>query len=152
MKALVRLIYRSRVAPGFQSEQLNDIMRAARQYNGPAGITGLLVFNARHFMQVLEGPLAAVCARYHRIATDPRHCDMLLLHFAEIDARRFEDWSMGFLGLDERTARVLMKYTVDGTVDEPPSSEGMLELMTQLGCELRARRYLHNVDPQAVHA
>jgi Sensors of blue-light using FAD len=152
MNTLVRLIYRSRVAAGFQSEQLNDVIRSARQHNAPVGITGLLVFDARNFLQVLEGPSAAVNSRYVRIARDDRHYEVRLLHFGDIDSRRFEDWSMGLLGLDERTTRLLVKYTPDGMIESLQSGHGALELMTQLGCELRARRYLTSDESQMASA
>lgn len=144
MDSIVRLIYLSKVSPSFKPDDLNEILRTAHERNPTLGITGLLTFNSKFFLQVLEGPRKAVCQRYHRIAIDHRHDEVTLISFSDVEARRFEDWSMGFIGLDEQTQRLLLKYTANGELTERIPPAGVLELLTQLSCELRARNYLKN--------
>jgi hypothetical protein len=42
-------------------------------------------------LQVLEGGRDAASRRYIRIVADPRHANVTLLQFEEIDERRFAD-------------------------------------------------------------
>ncbi len=47
----------------------------------------LCLCNSGHlFIQVLEGGRDAVSRRYNRIVADPRHTDVTLLQFEEIDS------------------------------------------------------------------
>ena len=41
--------------------------------NVSVGVTGMLVFNGTHFLQILEGAEASVDALIEHIRTDPRH-------------------------------------------------------------------------------
>jgi len=60
-------------------------------------ITGVLCVcqGGNVFLQALEGGRDAVNALYGRIVQDPRHRDVTLLDYAEIDERRFAGWRMG---------------------------------------------------------
>jgi hypothetical protein len=73
-------------------------LRAQCLRNNPAlGITGALTFDGRQFFQVLEGPEIALDALFARIATDPRHSALRLLHRGPLATRRFPGWSMHFV-------------------------------------------------------
>lgn len=52
------------------------------------------------FLQVLEGPTAAVDLLYATIARDPRHDRLLRVFRTEILTPTFGDWSMGFAEAD----------------------------------------------------
>ena len=139
MNSLIRLIYMSRVGDGFGPHALREILAASRRNNARVGITGMLGFTADHFIQVLEGGRAAVCERYHAIVTDKRHHDMVLLSFEEIDARRFDEWTMGYIALNNTTSHALLKYTAHGVLEpDGLSAAGALGLLTELACILRA--------------
>ncbi|HIC80635.1 MAG TPA: BLUF domain-containing protein [Kiloniellaceae bacterium] len=49
---------------------LEAILTAARQSNAAAGITGILLYGDRHFLQCLEGEQQQIEALYDRIAVD----------------------------------------------------------------------------------
>lgn len=139
MNSLVRLIYMSRVSEGFGPESLRTILSSARRRNARVGITGMLGFNAEYFIQVLEGGRAAVCERYHAIVGDDRHHDITLLSFDSIDARRFDEWTMGYVALNETTHHALLKYTPNGLLEpDGLTGDGALGLLTELSCILRA--------------
>lgn len=141
MTSLVRLIYLSRVAAPLGPADLTAIQQAARDRNPARGITGLLAFNADHFVQALEGSREAVCDLYQRIACDPRHRDCVIQSFGEVGARSFDDWSMGFIGLDDGTARILLRYTSDGTLSpQSLAPANAFDLLKALADELRSRR------------
>ena len=52
---LTSLTYTSLARLDLQTSDLEDIHRSARELNALDGITGLLVFNGTHFLQIIEG-------------------------------------------------------------------------------------------------
>lgn len=72
------------------------ICALAEPHNARAGITGALTFHGGRFAQVLEGPESALRALMTRIAADPRHHSLTVIADAEINARRYADWSMAY--------------------------------------------------------
>ena len=93
------LLYVSSAAKPFTSDELADLMRAAREHNAVADITGMLLYKDGNFMQLLEGPQASVQALFAKIAADPRHTGAITLLRESIADRAFADWSMGFRDL-----------------------------------------------------
>ena len=75
---LIRLIYCSRPF-GFDDAALNGILIDARRCNERDAITGALICRADIYLQLLEGPAAAVDATFARIAKDNRHLEVNLL-------------------------------------------------------------------------
>ena len=73
-----------------------SIVRVSRDYNSRAGITGYLAYDGEAFLQVIEGPDAAVDSLYDRILDDPRHHQIVLLADGPVRTRAFADWAMGY--------------------------------------------------------
>jgi hypothetical protein len=92
--SLKSLTYTSLASFDLSAEDLEDIHRTAREVNGLEGITGLLVFNGRHFLQIIEGAPDAIDDLVNRLRRDPRHTGVEIRHTAEIQNRNFPDWSM----------------------------------------------------------
>lgn len=78
-----------------------DILQLSRRNNERDGITGLLYSDDKRFLQVLEGPDAAVEATLARIARDTRHRAMVMLSRRVVDAREFGSWSMAHRMADQ---------------------------------------------------
>lgn len=97
---LFQLGYVSTAANEMSREGLIAILEVARRINRGHGLTGLLLFHAGSFLQVLEGEQDAVRETYARISADRRHTDLQLLFEEAITERQFADWSMGFQALD----------------------------------------------------
>jgi hypothetical protein len=93
---MLQLVYISSCRAEIDPAMLTGILDTSRRNNKRAGLTGLLVAGGRRFLQVLEGPEAAVLATYARIQADPRHRACVLLSRATIAERAFGDWSMAF--------------------------------------------------------
>jgi hypothetical protein len=102
----VQLIYCSTPCPtdGEQKEVVAPIMEAAVRHNKRNGITGCLGYSQDWFLQVIEGPEAAVAETYTRIARDQRHSDVRTLLTREIRNRSFPEWSMVSVPLGETSA------------------------------------------------
>ena len=73
---------------------MNDIHRTARELNSLDGITGLLVFNGTHFLQIIEGAERAIDDLLARLRRDPRHSGLEVRDERMVEARSFPDWSM----------------------------------------------------------
>ena len=108
---LTRLIYASRAADALTPADHEQILEASRRNNGKAGVTGILAFGAREFLQCLEGSREAVNATYARILGDPRHQDVQLIDCREIDQRWFGDWGMHGLPPSRLTRQRVLRYS-----------------------------------------
>jgi hypothetical protein len=72
------------------------VLTLSRRNNAAVAVTGLLIVGGRRFLQVLEGPEAAVRSTYERIARDPRHFAVVVLADGPVAERSFAKWSMGY--------------------------------------------------------
>ena len=94
---LKTVIYVSTGARQFSDEALLEILAQSRSRNAALGVTGMLLYDDGNFMQVLEGPPAAVDALYDSIARDSRHYAIIKIFEETSPTRSFPDWSMGFV-------------------------------------------------------
>ncbi|MDL2336259.1 MAG: BLUF domain-containing protein [Pseudomonadota bacterium] len=108
---LVRLMYASRAADSVNQNELVSILKKSKANNPDIGVTGVLCFSAGIFLQVLEGGRSPVSALYNRIANDPRHHDVVLLSYEEVEERHFAGWSMGRANLSRLNPALVMKYS-----------------------------------------
>ena len=108
---LVRLLYASRATDPGNRDTVHDILRQSQAHNPQHGITGNLCHSEKIFMQVLEGGRGAVNALYARILCDPRHGDVILLHYEEITERRYAGWSMGQANLAKVNPATLLRLS-----------------------------------------
>ena len=95
-----RVIYCSQAGFDMSPEELTALLTAARRHNTAAGLSGMLLYCAQSFLQLLEGESAAVDSTYARILADDRHRNIRLLSDAEVATRMFPDWTMGFEHID----------------------------------------------------
>ncbi|MGB0127101.1 MAG: BLUF domain-containing protein [Rhodocyclaceae bacterium] len=107
---LVQVIYTSCVAEELDDAALAQILDVSVRNNSRLGITGLLVFAAGTFMQVLEGEDAQIDGLLARIHTDPRHRGVDVLVRNQIKEREFSQWHMGFRRPGTADAEALPQY------------------------------------------
>ncbi|MEI6116224.1 MAG: BLUF domain-containing protein [Burkholderiales bacterium] len=130
---LVRLLYVSRAAEPPTPEATQSILDSARAYNTPNGITGILCYGGGMYLQALEGGRKQINALYTQILKDPRHVDVVLLHYEEVVERRFGSWTMGQVNLSKINASTILRYSE--TVDLDPytmSGKVTLALLEEL--------------------
>jgi hypothetical protein len=82
-------------------EELKRILERARIRNSEIMVTGILLYNAGQFLQVLEGRPLVLNRLYERISADARHSQIERLAMLHVEDRMFEHWYMGMLNLDE---------------------------------------------------
>jgi Sensors of blue-light using FAD len=97
---MIQLIYASYATQGMTSAELNALQLQSQTNNERKGITGLLLYKAGAFIQILEGTEADVLSLFNTISKDPRHTNIRKLVQQRIVKREFEGWSMGFGNLD----------------------------------------------------
>lgn len=81
-------------APTLSREEVEAILATSARNNPARRITGLLLFNGRNFLQLLEGEDAEVASLMERITADPRHAGVSVLDKRSIAARACPDWAM----------------------------------------------------------
>ncbi len=100
---IYRLVYyspnRMVGSPDANAKSIQDILAASRRNNPKVGVTGVLMFNAGCFTQVLEGTRDGVEYTFERIQQDRRHGGASVLAYAPTSERRFKRWSMAFVGV-----------------------------------------------------
>ncbi len=123
---LVRLLYASR-ATDLNPEAIEGILSQSRNFNPTCGITGILCYGGGIFLQAIEGGRMAVSDLYGHIQKDPRHKDVVLLHYEEITERRFGGWTMGQVNMSKINTNILLKYAERPELD-PYSVSGKVSL------------------------
>lgn len=90
---VMQLIYTSQPF-GFDGAALAAILVASRHNNIRDGLTGALVCRHDIYLQLLEGPAAAIDAAFDRIARDDRHLDVTCVYASAAGDRLFPRWAM----------------------------------------------------------
>lgn len=108
MTTLCRLLYVSKsLLDGPQPQQvaqMRALVEGSSRRNALVGVTGCLLFDQGWFVQVLEGPEAAVERIFDAICCDFRHAEVTLVDFAHVRERVFEQWGMALLREGEISA------------------------------------------------
>lgn len=129
---LTSVTYTSLAKPDLQTSELEEIHRTSRQSNARDEITGLLVYNGTHFLQVVEGAEEPVAKLIERLRDDPRHKGFEVRDKRRIDGRSFPDWPMELLRVTPGffQARDALADTLPTTV--PDAIRARLLRMTEL--------------------
>lgn len=98
--ALTTLIYasKSRLAPETAQDEVAQLVARARRWNSEAGITGALLFDGAHFVQVIEGSAASIDQLFLKLWADPRHDGLVVAKHGPLAERQFSAWSLGYSG------------------------------------------------------
>lgn len=82
-------------------EDVSAILETCARNNIQHGITGLLLYNGRNFLQLLEGERAALDRLMAKIELDPRHAGVSMLHKGEVETHTCPDWAMKRIAIVE---------------------------------------------------
>jgi len=123
---LERLTYRSRARTDAQTpEALADILQLAQINNIRDGLTGALTLSGGWFVQVVEGPPAAIASLLERLEVDPRHSDIEIAARSAVEDRLFGDWSMASVDLEPQLEPALRSLQ-DNWDQAGPETAGLL--------------------------
>jgi len=95
------LIYVSSAVKLMDDDELLFLLAQSREKNIRLGITGMLLYKAGNFMQMLEGEKQVVLEIYDTITKDDRHKDVITIITGDIKERNFENWTMGFCNMEK---------------------------------------------------
>lgn len=87
-----------RGGPAEVRRELQDILAASRRNNARRRVTGVLLYNAGSFAQVLEGSLDDLQRIFETIQRDPRHGEVSVIRSDYAERRQFPGWSMALAG------------------------------------------------------
>jgi hypothetical protein len=104
-EVVARIVYASRAAitESIYSE-MERIRASAVRHNQPAGVATALLYQSGWFVQWKEGPDAAVARIIERVAGDPRHRGLRLVHRSTGPRLLDGPWSMAIVQCDEPDA------------------------------------------------
>lgn len=74
--------------------RVDTIVEVSQHNNAKAGISGLLFYNSRNFLQLIEGEKAALDDLMARLSNDSRHSGIAMLEDNRIDNRSCGRWAM----------------------------------------------------------
>ncbi|MFN2099344.1 BLUF domain-containing protein [Altererythrobacter sp. MF3-039] len=78
---------------------VEEILESSQRSNRQRNVTGLLLYNGRNFLQLLEGDVEDLSEVMQRIENDPRHTGFSVLEDITISERACPDWSMRHIRL-----------------------------------------------------
>lgn len=81
-------------APTLSRDEVDAILATSARNNPAREITGLLLYNGRNFLQLIEGEEEELVALMLRITEDPRHSGITVLDRRAIAQRTCPDWAM----------------------------------------------------------
>jgi len=93
------LVYSSHAADAYEEKFLEQMLFQCQTNNSQIGVTGLLLYSNKKFIQVLEGKQDVVQRLFEKIQNDDRHYNVKLLIEGFIKERNYPEWNMGYKSL-----------------------------------------------------
>lgn len=95
------LMYVSKSSNDLEYDEILDILAHSWKYNHNSHISGMLLYDDRHFMQLIQGPILTVDTLYERISQDARHQSIKLIGEEMLSERETSGWGIGFYDKQE---------------------------------------------------
>jgi hypothetical protein len=112
---------------------VRNIIRVSEINNARDRITGFLIFDKAHFLQILEGNAPDVAHTVKRIQADPRHRNLTVIEDKAVDERVFKDWAMGGFVRSPEAESIYSRHGIADAVEpEHLTGEGVLALAQDL--------------------
>lgn len=106
--AIKRLMLRQYIyistAGGITDEDIGSILASCQRNNAERNVTGLLLYNGRNFLQLLEGDVEDLSWVMRRIEADPRHNGVSIIDDIAIERRACPDWLMRHIRISDEVA------------------------------------------------
>jgi hypothetical protein len=123
------VLYRSRATQAPTPADLQVLLEQARTYNAQQQLTGLLLYSDGQFVQLVEGPEAAVRALYARIQADPRHTQVVTLRQGPGPQRWFADCHLAFGPIDAPDMHHVLKALETRALPPVPIDDPHLQIL-----------------------
>lgn len=147
---VARVVYASRAAVRQNVyAEMERIRASAVRHNEPAGVATALLYESGWFVQWKEGPQEALTRIMDRVATDPRHHDLRVVHRSVGPRLLAGPWSMAIVQVQEavmdmeRRVLTLKREIAAGARFTPPA------VWRRLSTPLRLPGAQRQHDPEA---
>ncbi|WP_438971565.1 diguanylate phosphodiesterase [Methylophaga sp.] len=97
--SLSLLVYKSTITDQLDKDRVQEMSLVFKHRNRQRNITGLLLFDGEHFLQVLEGSSQSIGSLYEDIKLDSRHKKLVTVLHEPIFKRTFSDWGLAFISI-----------------------------------------------------
>lgn len=94
MSDLRCIVYVSTAVHSPSEQVMNNLLSKAQKRNVELGITGILLYKERTFMQYIEGTVDGLEQIYSIIKADKLHTGIIEMLNEPIHVRQFPEWSM----------------------------------------------------------
>ncbi len=84
------------------SEDLKNIERTSKAKNPLIDITGVLFYHNGKFLQILEGEKTHIDVLLDIIEEDPRHKNISIVLYEEVEERCYSEWNMDTFNLSDK--------------------------------------------------
>jgi hypothetical protein len=91
------IIYTSTATSFLSNQELEDILKSARQRNEKYQVTGVLLYADGRFMQYLEGALADLQEILGYVKSAKQHSEFEFREVLPVERRAYKNWSMAFV-------------------------------------------------------
>lgn len=118
---------------------IDEIVGQSKTRNAACGLTGVLVHDGSHFLQLLEGPWSAAADTLLRIVGDPRHTEITILAREPTEVRQFSNWNLERLELPAGEGSLLDRMRP--VLALPPPDRGNHLRLFALGLDRAVPRY-----------
>lgn len=132
MDPKIRLAYFSKAQREMSLDDIQSILNTARENNAASGISGMLCYESKWFLQVLEGERSVVTELFIDIADDPRHDEISLVSMDYFEEPKFRDWQMGYVASAVYFEQALKECGLSSFEPGEMSPEVCLELLQRL--------------------
>ncbi|SRR6056297_507994 len=119
MKDLIHIVYASFSVKELSEKDLKELLKDIRIKNKKQHVTGLLLYNAGAFIQVIEGDSNIIHNLYNIIKEDSRHSNIVKLLDEPISDRAFPDWSMGYRKINKKQSSGIPGFSDFMYTEEP---------------------------------
>lgn len=123
---LLEIVYSSETPVPLSTDEVRALLEHARRKNTEWNVTGLLCYDHKQFLQIIEGETDVIMDLFHTIQNDPRHTNIRILHEGDITDRAFDDWKMAYepipSGLLPTLTRAIHRSSLGTELDENMSA------------------------------
>jgi DNA-binding CsgD family transcriptional regulator len=111
------LIYTSESTQDYKFDEINNIATVSRILNAEKSITGILLYDTKNFLQILEGDESRIDALMQTIKQDGRHKNIHIVISEKLKMRKFENWSMRVKLLETNALTHIHKWAIQSGND-----------------------------------
>jgi hypothetical protein len=145
---LQQLVYVSVASvPTRSAMDVSDILAQSVPANRAHGVTGVLGFTDRHFVQLLEGRQEVLDALLANLGQDTRHREVKVIGRTLVGQRDFADWFM-LAPVFTPSGRMHLKQLVAKPVQAVDEYRGLfLQMIREQAHEMAATRQVNEASP-----